>query len=60
MYIVIYNAESDFFKVYTIEQAEEQIASLIKDGYARGEIELYEAKDVDYEITKADIKVSVK
>ncbi len=60
MYIVIFNAESDFFKVYTTEEAESQIATLIKDGYSSDEIELYETTDVNYEVTEVDIKVSIK
>ena len=60
MYIIIYNAENDFFKVYGKEEAEVQIASLIKEGLASDEIELYDTKDVEYKVTEVDIKVSIK
>lgn len=50
IYIIIYNAETDFIKVYTKEQAESQIADLIMSGYGKDDMELYEAHDKDYKV----------
>lgn len=60
-YIIIYNAETDFYKVYTEEQVKAEIVDLIEQGYALDEIELYEAtqKEVSINIKETIISLTI-
>lgn len=58
-YIIIYNAETEFIKEYSLSGVKSQIASLIKDGYGADDIELYEADQKSIIIEKADITIKI-
>jgi len=45
---------------YTTEQARDFIKDLIEEGNAGNEIELYEAKKLDFDIEFDEIKIKIK
>jgi len=58
MYIIIYNAETDFFEAPTPEDAATQIEALFDNGYARDDIQLYKAIAVEFKVeVNAKVKV---
>lgn len=57
-YIIIYNAETDFILVFTKAQATEQIEELINNGYAKDDITLYEAREIEF-YCEGDITVII-
>lgn len=59
-YIIIFNAESDFIRVNSMEQASKQIADLIKEGYSLDEIELCEVINKEFEVEISSIIVTIK
>jgi hypothetical protein len=60
MYIIIYNGEGDFFVTNTKSEAETQIEALIQDGYAGDDIKIYSAKEISFEVKKAEIEIEIK
>ena len=59
-YIIIYNAETDFFKVFNQEQAEAQVASLITGGFGADDIQVYEAVEQRIKIADSDIVITLE
>ncbi|KKL95098.1 hypothetical protein LCGC14_1858040 [marine sediment metagenome] len=57
-YIVIYNAETDFYRVET-EHPDTIITDIIKEGYAQEDIEVYEAKRIGLEVTIDNVTIKL-
>lgn len=58
MFIIIYNAGSDFDSCSTRADAEKAVAILLSDGYAHEDIEVYTAEELEFTIS--DIQVELK
>lgn len=58
VYIIEYNAKTDYIKVYTEGEAEAMVKDLIREGYGADDIKVYEAKELDFTVTHADISIS--
>jgi len=47
-YFIIYNGCTDFFSSFYAPQAKEQIADLIKQGFAQDDIKLFKATEIGF------------
>jgi hypothetical protein len=57
-YVIVYNAETDFVKVYGEGQLQGQIEELIKDGSAQNDIEVYKEIEVDIEVDAVRVVIN--
>lgn len=58
VYIIEYNAETDYIKVYTEGEAEAMVKDLVREGYGANEITIYEAEALDFTVTHTDVSIS--
>ncbi|MFA7101331.1 MAG: hypothetical protein WC196_06330 [Bacilli bacterium] len=57
-YLIVYNGETDFIGAYSKGQVEEEVEILLKDGYGQDDIDIYEVKNKDFNIVKAEISLN--
>ena len=50
MYIIIYNAETDFVQVEEKGKLQREVEDLLKEGYAQDDIFLYEATPIYFSV----------
>ncbi len=56
-FLIVYNGETDFIGAYSKGQVEEEVEILLKDGYGQDDIDVYEVKNTDFNITKVEVSI---
>ncbi len=56
-WIIIYNGESDFLRCDTEDEVKKEIESLINNGYASDDIEVFKGQPVEFKIKIKDIQI---
>ena len=59
IYIVIYNAETDFCKCYTPKDVERVVGDLIEEGCAQNDIEVYRGRELKVGFNLSQIEITI-
>ena len=60
MYIIIYNAVTDFDIAYTLDDAQARVRELIEEEYAIDDIRVYQGKELEMDVNFGQVEVTIK